>query len=151
MCLIMVTNSNSSNKILNYFVWYRALQVKRVRTKFKYDDISTNVGHIVAAEHNNYYPNATEIKLLVHPLLTGAMSAELRENNSKNSNDPNDTTTSNNLSSEDPGQISGYGPPVVFTCDSKYDLFDNNPFELSKFIQFRALTYTFPLISTNFS
>lgn len=91
-----------------------------MRSKFKYDDISTNIGHIVAAEHNNYYPNATEIKLLVHPLLTGIVPADVRDEAGKNANDSTDTAT-NNLSSEDPGQISGYGPPVVFTCDSECD------------------------------
>lgn len=106
------------------------MQVKRVRSKFKYDDELTNVGHIVAAEYNNHYPDGTEIKLLVHPLVKGS-SVNQTNNNNNNRNSAGDSgiemsmadvssATDYNGINNQKGQIEGYGPPVVFTCDSKY-------------------------------
>ncbi|XP_062564724.1 phosphatidylinositol 4-phosphate 3-kinase C2 domain-containing subunit beta [Armigeres subalbatus] len=69
--------------------------VKQLRAQFRYDDPDTNVGHIVASEFDNHYPDGTSIKLLVHPSL--------------------DCFTS--FDSQNKGQIDGYGPPIPFTCD----------------------------------
>lgn len=106
------------------------LQVKRVRSNFKYNDELTNVGHIVAAEYNNHYPDGTEIKLLVHPLVKGGSVNQTNStNNNRNSAgdsgiemsmaDVTSTADYNGVNNQK-GQIEGYGPPVVFTCDSKY-------------------------------
>lgn len=95
-----------------------------MRLKFKWDDISTNCGHIVAAEHNNHYPHNNEIKLLVHPLLVEdpLRLVDLRCNGGKSGifNDLSGETTTATDSSDDKGQIEGYGPPVAFTCDGNY-------------------------------
>lgn len=104
------------------------MQVKRVRSKFKYDDERTNVGHIIAAEYNNRYPEGTEIKLLVHPLLPGSTTTHLLNRNSASDSgiEINAADAINELGgsiNNQKGQIEGYGPPVVFTCDSKFDRF----------------------------
>ncbi|XP_019536339.3 phosphatidylinositol 4-phosphate 3-kinase C2 domain-containing subunit beta [Aedes albopictus] len=69
--------------------------VKQMRAQFRYDDLKTNVGHVVASEFNNHYPDGTSIKLLVHPSLDCFASFD----------------------SKNKGQIDGYGPPIPFTCD----------------------------------
>lgn len=94
-----------------------------MRSQFKYDDEITNVGHIVAAEYNNHYPEGTEIKLLVHPLLPGG-SVNNTATNRNSAGDSGiematDAITEHNGINNQKGQIEGYGPPVVFTCDSK--------------------------------
>lgn len=98
--------------------------MKRVRSQFKYNDEITNVGHVVAAEYNNYYPDGTEIKLLVHPLVKG----ETINHTTTNRNSAGDSgiemsaadvTSDQNGVNNQRGQIEGYGPPVIFTCDSK--------------------------------
>lgn len=98
-----------------------------MRSKFRWDDATTNSGHIVAAEHNNYYPNVTEIKLLVHPLLVGNQlkPTDSRCNGAKADifNDLSGDTTTAKDSSDDKGQIAGYGPPVAFTCDGNQLLY----------------------------
>lgn len=96
--------------------------MKRVRSQFKSDDERTNVGHIVAAEYNNRYPEGTEIKLLVHPLLPGTSSHLTNRNSASDSGiemSAADTINEHNNINNQKGQIEGYGPPVVFTCDSK--------------------------------
>lgn len=94
--------------------------MKRVRSQFKYDNEASNIGHIVASEHNNHYPSQTEIKLLVHPLTSKNLPEDLNFDASKNLSELfSDTITINPVIDVD-GQIAGYGPPVVFTCDSKY-------------------------------
>lgn len=106
------------------------MQVKRVRSNFKFNDELTNVGHIVAAEYNNHYPDGTEIKLLVHPLVKGGSVNPINSNNN-NRNSAGDSgiemsmadvssAADYNAINNQKGQIEGYGPPVVFTCDSKY-------------------------------
>lgn len=91
--------------------------VKHVRSQYAHDDKSTNVGHVVAAEFSNLYPEETSIKLLVHPSLE-CMSAERSKSSSNGGGGggSGDTITMNNL---EKGQVEGYGPPVVFTCDSE--------------------------------
>lgn len=109
--------------ITKMICFFSHFQVKRVRSQFKYDDEHTNIGHIVAAEYNNHYPEGTEIKLLVHPLLPGGTVNHVTNRNSANDSGiemsatdvMNEQTAINNQK----GQIEGYGPPVVFTCDSK--------------------------------
>lgn len=68
--------------------------------QYRCDDSGSNVGHVVASEFDNHYPEGTSIKLLVHPAL--------------------DCFTS--YDSQNKGQIDGYGPPIPFTCDSEYCL-----------------------------
>lgn len=98
-----------------------------MRSQFKFDDDHTNVGHIVASEYNNRYPEGTEIKLLVHPLLPGGTSSHLTNRNSASDSgiemSAADTMNEHNGINNQKGQIEGYGPPVVFTCDSKYRAF----------------------------
>lgn len=94
--------------------------MKKLRSKFKYDDERTNIGHIVATEHNNY-PLGTSIKLVVHPLMTenttthSLAEVSTNENSTETNETMNDSSSYNTLK----GQIEGYGPPVNFTCDSK--------------------------------
>lgn len=102
------------------------LQVKRVRSQFKYNDERTNVGHIVAAEYTNHYPEDTEIKVLVHPLVKGATAGNLSLATNRNSATDSgiemsmaELSADHNGSNNQKGQIEGYGPPVVFTCDSE--------------------------------
>lgn len=95
-----------------------------MRSQFKYNDETTNVGHIVAAEYNNHYPEGTEIKLLVHPLLPGSTGNHTTINRNS-AGDSGIEMAPDALSDHygiinQKGQIEGYGPPVVFTCDSKY-------------------------------
>ncbi|XP_055624322.1 phosphatidylinositol 4-phosphate 3-kinase C2 domain-containing subunit beta isoform X2 [Toxorhynchites rutilus septentrionalis] len=69
--------------------------VKQLRAQYRYDQPDTNVGHVVASEFDNHYPEGTSIKLLVHPSLECFTSYD----------------------SQNKGQIDGYGPPIPFTCD----------------------------------
>lgn len=134
----MVNKRESKKNLLNFLSFFLnqekqnnndykqfELQVKRVRSKFKYNDEQTNVGHIVAAEYNNHYPDGTEIKLLVHPLVKGG-SVNQTNNNRNSAGDSGIEMSIADVSATDynginnqKGQIEGYGPPVVFTCDSK--------------------------------
>lgn len=99
--------------------------MKRVRSQFKYNDEQTNVGHIVAAEYNNYYQKGTEIKVLVHPLVKGSSIGGLITANRNSASDSGIEMSTAEISADqnginnEKGQIEGYGPPVVFTCDSK--------------------------------
>lgn len=97
--------------------------MKRVRSQFKYDDETTNIGHIVAAEYNNHYSDGTEIKLLVHPLIPGGTSNQIANRNSASDSGIEMAIDAmsdiHNGITKQKGQIEGYGPPVVFTCDSK--------------------------------
>lgn len=96
--------------------------VKQIRSEHKFTDESTNVGHIVAAEFNNNYPENTSIKLLVHPLMKGftaeavveEMAEALGGDERRNRNSAEGISVNNER-----GSVEGYGPPVVFTCDSK--------------------------------
>lgn len=100
--------------------------MKRVRSQFKYNDETSNVGHVVAAEYNNHYPEGTEIKLLVHPLIPGSTpSSQSIAANRNSAGDSGIEMATDALSfdqngiNNQKGQIEGYGPPVVFTCGSK--------------------------------
>lgn len=97
--------------------------VKQIRSEFKYNDESTNVGHIVAAEFNNNYSENTSIKLLVHPLMKSfnaeAVVEEMAEALAGDDRRSRSSTEGISMNSEK-GQVEGYGPPVVFTCDSEY-------------------------------
>lgn len=101
--------------------------MKRVRSQFKHNDEQTNVGHIVAAEYNNFYAEGTEIKVLIHPLVKGtSIGGLINQTINRNSGGDSgiemsmaDTSADHNGINTEKGQIEGYGPPVVFTCDSK--------------------------------
>jgi phosphatidylinositol-4-phosphate 3-kinase len=71
--------------------------VKQLRGNYLHNDVTTNVGYVVAAELDSQYPAGTSIKLLVHPMVECL-----------------------NVGGETPqGSIEGYGSPVAFTCDSE--------------------------------
>lgn len=72
--------------------------VRDLRRQYKYTDTRTNIGHVIAAEFDNCYSLETSIKLMVHPSLEALKRTDDIVNQ---------------------GQISGYGAPVQFTCDSK--------------------------------
>lgn len=95
--------------------------MKNVRSKFKFNDERTNVGHIVAAEYDNHYPEGTEIKLLVHPYLNPTLNSMNRNSTSDSGIETSmsDTAIETNVLNNQKGSIEGYGPPVAFTCDSK--------------------------------
>lgn len=79
--------------------------VKELRSKYKYDDETTNIGHIIASEIiNNQYNEDKSIKILVYPSLEALRGSDNHEDN---------------LQAKQEIQIPGYGSPVVFTCDSK--------------------------------
>lgn len=78
--------------------------VKTLRSKYVASDVTTNVGHVVAAEFYTSYPAGTSIKLLVHPSLECLAKS-----------------SSSEASNLDHGQVAGYGSPVAFTCDSKFN------------------------------
>jgi len=75
--------------------------VRELRGSYSYDDQATNVGHVIAAEFNYHYMMDTSIKIIVHPALN--------------------TLRSHVKSDSGQGEhFKGYGPPVTFTCDSKW-------------------------------
>lgn len=90
--------------------------VKQLRGQYKHNDITTNVGHIVAAEFSNRYPDKTSIKLLVHPSLTCISNDEQKRISIRSDSGESGAI---NVNSSDKGQVDGYGPPFAFTCDSK--------------------------------
>lgn len=99
--------------------------VKDVRSEYKYADESTNVGHIVATEFNNNYVEGTSIKLLVHPLMKAfndeAVVEEMAEALGSGGDERRNRNSSEGISvNNEKGQVEGYGPPVVFTCDSMH-------------------------------
>lgn len=73
-----------------------------IRSKFRWNDSTTNIGHIVASEKFYFYPENTSIKLLVHP-------ANILYRSDMKSNENNRILMET--------QIEGYKPPIVFTCD----------------------------------
>lgn len=78
------------------------LMVKNVRQQYPYDDRSTNIGHIIAAEFNYHYLPDTNIKILVYPsidIITNTCSMESKSIGKQ--------------------PIKGYGKPAIFTCNSK--------------------------------
>lgn len=72
--------------------------VKRIRSQHKYNDEQTNVGHIVASEFDNHYPENTEIKLLVHPLLSGSSATIASTKRNSNESDGSGKSNSNSNS-----------------------------------------------------
>lgn len=78
--------------------------VKTLRGKYVASDVTTNVGHVVAAEFYTSYPAGTSIKLLVHPSLECLARSGSAE-----------------AINVERGQVAGYGSPVAFTCDSEYN------------------------------
>lgn len=82
--------------------------VKTLRSKYVASDVTTNVGHVVAAQFDSSYPAGTSIKLLVHPSLECLAKLWL-------------SGGSTMASGVEPGQVTGYGSPVAFTCDSEYN------------------------------
>lgn len=110
--------------------------VKSIRSQYKWTDARTNVGHIVASEFNNHYPDSTEIKLIVHPLVGGGSGNKRVSSGSMVSRHSSSSLGSANgdraslggsiAPMDEPtnrenekGQFEGYGSPVVFTCDSE--------------------------------
>lgn len=87
--------------------------VLSVRKTYQHTNPTTNMGHVVATEFETSYSETTSIKLLVHPALevlkpdATKLAAELNRQSIANG-----IAMNNGL-----GQIPGYGPPVVFTCD----------------------------------
>lgn len=79
--------------------------VKEVRGRYRNEDTETNIGHVQALEIENRYAPGTSIKLLVYPQSQALNAA-------------------GNLSRGSlPGNLEGYGQPVQFTCDSKFEFF----------------------------
>ncbi|XP_055854096.1 phosphatidylinositol 4-phosphate 3-kinase C2 domain-containing subunit beta isoform X2 [Episyrphus balteatus] len=95
----MVTDSKAHDPELLEFYY----MVKDLRSKYRYDDVATNVGHIVASEFNFFYPLEQSIKILVYPALNGLQK---------------------DCEASKKGPIEGYGSPIVFTSDI------NSPVEL---------------------
>lgn len=87
--------------------------VKELRGGYQYDDDETNVGHVKALEIDSQYATNTSIKLLVYPEIKSLINCSNR------------------------GAIDGYGPPVQFTCDSKYAL----PARKGEFIEKKNLFF----------
>lgn len=77
--------------------------VKKVRSKYPFDDLETNIGHIIAAELDNTYMNVTSIKLLVYPSLECFQGVY---------NEPY-----SDRSQESHQKLEDYANPIVFTCD----------------------------------
>lgn len=86
-----------------------------VRMRYKFSDLETNVGHIVASEFESSYSESTSIKILVHPALEAMDGEALMRSIERNRVSSIEGIALNNGK----GQIPGYGPPIVFTCDSK--------------------------------
>lgn len=89
---------------------------KALRQQYKYNDSTTNLGYVTAAEFSNLCPEGTSIKLLVHPALECLMTADV---GSRLSRSNSEASSLNNGK----GQHVGYGAPVPFTCDSKLEIF----------------------------
>lgn len=77
--------------------------VKELRSQYAYDDIDSNVGHVIAAGIDHCFSNVSSIKLLVYPSkecfkgkLPDSHSYETQQNYEK---------------------LDGYANPIVFTCD----------------------------------
>lgn len=85
---------------------------KALRQQYKYNDSTTNLGYVTAAEFNNLCTEGTSIKLLVHPALE-CLITDIGSNRLSRSN--SEASSLNNGK----GQHLGYGPPIPFTCDSK--------------------------------
>ncbi|GAB0091122.1 phosphatidylinositol 4-phosphate 3-kinase C2 domain-containing subunit beta [Sergentomyia squamirostris] len=84
-----------------------------IRQRYKHNDADSNVGHIVASEFESSYAESTSIKLLVHPALEAVDQVALMRHTAGNRVSSIEGTALNNGR----GQIPGYGPPIVFTCD----------------------------------
>ncbi|KAH8370988.1 hypothetical protein KR093_005859 [Drosophila rubida] len=78
--------------------------VRELRGSYPYENETTNVGHVIAAEFNYHYMMDTSIKVIVHPAVNTLQSHAM----------------ANSLAGE---QFKGYGTPVTFTCDSKWTQF----------------------------
>lgn len=100
--------------------------VKEIRSQYPYDDETTNVGHVIASEFNYNYPENSSIKVMVHPLLNPSNNSSTLKRTYDSEANGTVGDRSSNSSNESvslnvqKGQIEGYGPPVVFTCDSEY-------------------------------
>jgi hypothetical protein len=78
--------------------------VKELRSKYSYDDESSNIGHIIAAELDSKYNNElTSIKLLVYPSYECFQSRFIEPHSDRNQ--------------ETYQKLDGYANPIVFTCD----------------------------------
>lgn len=100
--------------------------VKEIRSEYKCADEKTNIGHVVATEFNNNYVEDTSIKLLVHPLMKAfnveAVVEEMAEalGSGSGGDERRSRSSTEGISvNNEKGSVEGYGPPVVFTCDSK--------------------------------
>lgn len=90
---------------------------KNLRQQYKYNDSTTNLGYVTAAEFNNLCPEGTSIKLLVHPAFECLIS---NSGNNRLSRSSSEASSLNNGK----GSFEGYGPPVPFTCDSTFKCFN---------------------------
>jgi phosphatidylinositol-4-phosphate 3-kinase len=77
--------------------------VKELRSKYTFDDETSNIGHILAAELDNKYLNVSSIKLMIYP------SFECFEGKY---NEPHSDRNQENFQ-----KLEGYANPIVFTCD----------------------------------
>lgn len=68
--------------------------VNQLRKEYRYDDLTTNLNHVIATEFDYIYNLDTSIKIIVHPSLKCLIDGEM-------------------------GQIDGYGPPIQFTENGK--------------------------------
>uniref|UniRef100_A0A336MPB8 phosphatidylinositol 3-kinase n=1 Tax=Culicoides sonorensis TaxID=179676 RepID=A0A336MPB8_CULSO len=75
--------------------------VKELRSHYRYDDETTNIGHVQAAQFSSQFAEGTSIKLLVYPELSALHSF----------------TSGNVRASDIQGALTGYAPPIAFTCD----------------------------------
>lgn len=91
--------------------------VQGIRSQYKYTDTVTNVGHVVAAEFTNVYPDETSIKLLVHPELTCLQNNLSASDRGSYFSQSSGIESSGGLTN-DKALVDGYGAPIVFTCDS---------------------------------
>lgn len=76
---------------------------KTLRQQYKYNDCTTNIGYVTAAEFINLCPEGTSIKLLVHPALECINSDGIANNRVSRSS--SEASSLNNGK----GQFEGYG------------------------------------------
>uniref|UniRef100_A0A6B2ECM5 Putative phosphatidylinositol 3-kinase vps34 involved in signal transduction n=1 Tax=Phlebotomus kandelakii TaxID=1109342 RepID=A0A6B2ECM5_9DIPT len=104
----VVIRKSYDGELMNF---YR--MVLDIRMRYKHNDLETNVGHIVASEFESSYSESTSIKILVHPALEVMDQMALMRSLERNRVSSIEGTALNSGK----GQITGYGPPIVFTCD----------------------------------
>lgn len=81
--------------------------VKELRSKYLYDDESSNIGHIVAAQLDSKYINVSSIKILVYPSCECFTESNIYQQSVRNK------------SLENYQKLENYLAPIIFTCDIK--------------------------------